>query len=159
MVKLEGFQETERLPSGTEVGVMTWTPQHQRFKSTNNFFDMDNFLRLYWICYNIASVSCFGFLGKSMWDHSSLNKDWTLTLFITRQNLNQWTPVAVPGQHLDSSIEGRTSLVVQRLRLPSPSAQDMGASWSENQDPACCTVWEKKKSRREIPYSSSRCAL
>ena len=53
--------------------------------------------------------------------------------------------MAVPGQHFDSRVEGRTSLVVQRLRFPSPSAQGMGPSWSENQDPACCMVWQKKK--------------
>ena len=27
------------------------------------FFDMDHFLSLYWICYNNASVLCFGFFG------------------------------------------------------------------------------------------------
>ena len=28
-----------------------------------DFFDVDHFKSLYWICYNIASVLCFGFLA------------------------------------------------------------------------------------------------
>ena len=45
----------------------------------------------------------------------------------------------------------QTSLLVQRLRFPSPSAQGMGPSWSENQDPACCMVWQKKRVEERFP--------
>ena len=44
------------------------------------------FLKFYWICYNIASVSLFWFfLPQGMWNLSSLIRDWTHTSLITRE--------------------------------------------------------------------------
>ena len=32
------------------------------------FFNVDHFKNLYWVCYNIASISCFGFLAtRHLW--------------------------------------------------------------------------------------------
>ena len=50
------------------------------------FFDVDHFLSLYWIYYNIASALSFG----------SLTRDETCITFIGRQSLNHWTPKDVP---------------------------------------------------------------
>ena len=57
-----------------------------------DFFYMDQFFKsLYWVCYDIASVLCFGFLAVRRVDLSSLTKDHTHTLCIRRQSLNNWT--------------------------------------------------------------------
>ena len=46
--------------------------------SLSFFFKIFFFWSLYWICYNIAPVSYFGFLVMRHVDLSSLTKDWTL---------------------------------------------------------------------------------
>ena len=38
---------------------------YQLGKFIKKFFYMDHFKILYWICYNIASVLCFGFLAMT----------------------------------------------------------------------------------------------
>ena len=44
------------------------------------------------MCYNTASVLCFGFFWlRGMWDLSSPTRDWTRTPCIGRQSLNHWT--------------------------------------------------------------------
>ena len=43
-----------------------------------------------------ASVLCFGFWPRSMWDLSSLTRDQTCTPCIGRQSLNHWTAREVP---------------------------------------------------------------
>ena len=48
------------------------------------------------MCYNIASVLCFGFWPRGMWDLRSLTGDWNCTTFIERQILNHWTTREVP---------------------------------------------------------------
>ena len=48
------------------------------------------FLRVYWTCCNIASVLCFYFWLRGMWDLSSLTRDRTHTPCIERQSLNHW---------------------------------------------------------------------
>ena len=51
---------------------------------------------LYWVCYNIVSVLCFGFWLRGMWDLTSLTRDWTGTPCIVRQSLNHWIAKEVP---------------------------------------------------------------
>ena len=51
------------------------------------FFNMDHFLNLYWIFYNTASIFCFGFWPRGMWDLSSQ----TSTLCFGRGSPNPWT--------------------------------------------------------------------
>ena len=64
------------------------------------FFNVDSFQSLYWICYNIASVLCFGsFWSWGMWDLTSQTRDQTPTPYIWRQSLNHWTTREVPMLH------------------------------------------------------------
>ena len=61
------------------------------------FINADHFQSLYSICHNIASVVCvLVFWPWGLWDHSSLTKDWTLTLCIGRQSLNYWATRKLP---------------------------------------------------------------
>ena len=61
------------------------------------FFYVDHFKSLYWICYNIASVLCFGvFWPKGIWDLSSPTRDWTCTPCLGRWSFNHWTTREVP---------------------------------------------------------------
>ena len=44
-----------------------------------------NRISLYWICYNIPSVFCFGFFWpQGTWDLSSSTRDWTCTSWVAR---------------------------------------------------------------------------
>lgn len=57
-----------------------------------DFFNVDHFLSLYWIYYNIASALSSGFSAIShvrYWLPDQ--RDGTCTAFIGRQNLNHWT--------------------------------------------------------------------
>ena len=55
------------------------------------------FKSLYWICYNITSVLCFGvFWPCSMWDLSSPTRDGNHTPCFGRWSLNHWTTREVP---------------------------------------------------------------
>ena len=63
------------------------------------FSHMDHFKRLYWICYNIASV-CFGvffffFFLRGMWDLSSPTRDWTHTPCIRPRGKSSWWPLVM----------------------------------------------------------------
>ena len=56
------------------------------------FLDMEQWNSLYWICYNIVSVLCFGLWRQGMWDLSSLIRDLTNSYpCIERWSLNHWT--------------------------------------------------------------------
>ena len=69
-----------------------------------NFFLLNifkNMNHVYWICWNMASVSCFGFLWPwGMWDLSSPTRDQTHNPCIGRQSLNHWNARKVPGDLL-----------------------------------------------------------
>ena len=54
--------------------------------------------KVYWVCYNIASVLCFGFWPQGRWDLSSPTRDQTCNPCIGRLNLNHWTAREVPNQ-------------------------------------------------------------
>ena len=54
------------------------------------FFDVDHILKS-WICYNIASVLCFGFLSRGMWDLGALTRDWIRSPFSGRWGVSRWT--------------------------------------------------------------------
>jgi len=56
------------------------------------FFNVDHLQSLYWTCYNIASVLCFGVLA---WGMCHL-RDWTSTPCPGRQSLNHWTTKGSP---------------------------------------------------------------
>ena len=56
------------------------------------------FLSLYWICNNTASVLCFVFWPRSMWDLSSPTRDWTFTPCIGRSQLTNF--LGPPGKCL-----------------------------------------------------------
>ena len=47
---------------------------------------------LYWICYNIASVSCFGLWPWGRWYLSSLTRDWTHTPTLEDEMLTTGPP-------------------------------------------------------------------
>ena len=56
------------------------------------FLNVNHFLNLYWICYNVAYVLFFG-----CWRHvGSSDRDWTHTPCIGRQSLHHWTTREVP---------------------------------------------------------------
>ena len=62
-----------------------------------DFFDVDHFKSLYWMCYNIVSaVYALVFWLRGMWDLSSLTGNQTCAPCIRRQNLNHWTAREVP---------------------------------------------------------------
>ena len=56
------------------------------------FFNVDHLQSLYWTCYNIASVLCFGVLA---WGMCHL-RHWTSTPCPGRQSLNHWTTKGSP---------------------------------------------------------------
>ena len=60
---------------------------------------MDHFKSVYWICYNTASVLCFSFLARDIWDLNSLNRFWTCTSCIGRWSFNHWTQGSPPFFH------------------------------------------------------------
>ena len=68
------------------------------FSFFKDFFDVDHFLSLYWICYNTAPVLCFGFWLRGMWDLSSPTRDGARTPCIGRWSLDHWTARVVPRQ-------------------------------------------------------------
>ena len=47
---------------------------------------------LYWICYDIVLFYVLVSWPRSVWDLSSLIRDWTRTPCIGRQSLNHWPP-------------------------------------------------------------------
>ena len=55
-----------------------------------------HFLSLYWICYNIASVSCFGFFPWEAYKILAPHRDQTCTACIEKWSLNHWTAREVP---------------------------------------------------------------
>ena len=74
---------------------------HLTLRAAASFFfsHMDHFKRLYWICYNIASV-CFGvffffFFLRGMWDLSSPTRDWTHTPCIRPRGKSSWWPLVM----------------------------------------------------------------
>ena len=58
---------------------------------------MDSFPNLYRICYNIASILCFGFLASRHVGPTSPTRDWTQASCIRWQSLNHWTSREVPA--------------------------------------------------------------
>ena len=66
------------------------------------FFDVNHFLSLYWIFYNIPSVLCLLFWPWGMWDLGSLIRDRTYNPCIGRWSLNHWTTKKVPPKVLSS---------------------------------------------------------
>lgn len=60
------------------------------------FLGCGPFFKVYWICHNVASASCCGFLAMGTWDPSSPTGDGTCTLCLGRQSLNPWTAREVP---------------------------------------------------------------
>ena len=66
----------------------------------NFFFNVDNFLSLYWICHSIASVLCFGFGATRHYGLSSPTRDGIYTPCTGRQNPNPWTTREVPSPEL-----------------------------------------------------------
>ena len=100
------------------------------------FFYVDHFKSLYWICYNIASVLCFGvFWPKGIWDLSSPTRDWTCTPCLGRWSFNHWTTREVPyfsikmvsikmwmnRMFISSSICSFIECVLSLLLLPLPT--------------------------------------
>ena len=82
---------------------------------------------LYWICYKVASVLCFGlfFWPWSIWDLSSPVRDQTHTSCIGWQNLNHWTTKEVPQVQFlsDSAIYslndiGQVTILQTSISLP-----------------------------------------
>ena len=61
-----------------------------------DFFVVDHLQSLYWICYNIASVSCFGFFPWEAYKILAPHRDQTCTACIEKWSLNHWTAREVP---------------------------------------------------------------
>ena len=55
------------------------------------FFDVNHFESLSWICYNVASVLCSGFLARRHLG-SSPPGDWTRVPYVGQRILRHWTP-------------------------------------------------------------------
>ena len=60
------------------------------------FFFKDFFESLYWICYNIHSVLCFGFLAARQVGSQLPTRDRTCNACPGRWSLNHWTSREVP---------------------------------------------------------------
>ena len=62
-----------------------------------DFFDVDHFKNLFWICCSIVSVLCFVFFwSQDLWDLSSLTRDPICTPCIGRWSFNHRTTKEVP---------------------------------------------------------------
>ena len=78
-------------------------------------FDVGYFKTLCWICHNIASVLCFGFLAARHVGSLFLTSSQTCTPCIGRRSLNHWTsrgvpkPVVLTGL-LDTTVVGEVGL-------------------------------------------------
>ena len=76
------------------------------------FFNVDHFFKsLYWICNNIVSVLCFGFLFfffffwlQGMWDLISPTRNQTWMPCIRRWNLKYWPAREIPTNVLSLGI-------------------------------------------------------
>ena len=78
-------------------------------------FDVGYFKTLCWICHNIASVLCFGFLAARHVGSLFPTSSQTCTPCIGRQSLNHWTSRGVPGPvvltgFLDTTVAGEVGL-------------------------------------------------
>ena len=65
-----------------DLGVCVCAPLKEEYNLLSflkNIFDVDHFLRLYWICYNVAFMLWLLFFGCAHVGLSSLTRDWTLT--------------------------------------------------------------------------------
>ena len=75
----------------------------------------------YWICYDIVLFYVLVSWPRSVWDLSSLVRDWTRTPCIGRQSLNHWTTREFPPS-LDRTYPHRYLNVAMvhkcRLKLP-----------------------------------------
>lgn len=106
------------------------------------------FQSLYWICYNITSVLCFGNLAVRHWDLISSTRDQTGTLRIGRWGLNHWTGNEV----LELAIQIQWLVVVGRVQglylihkcLKKSEAQRSCLVCSEGLWRASCTDYECK---------------
>ena len=126
------------------------------------FFDMDHFKNLYWICFNIPSVFCFGFLA---WSHVGLCspiRDGALIPATGRWSLNQWTTrKAPPCPFLVCSNFGHKSIRYfachyghrQRIKKYNACPQGAWGSWEKNSNninmnknnqtgPGCSLDWK-----------------
>ena len=75
--------------------VGTWLIYFFFFFKIFFLFDVNHFKRFYRICYNMASVLCFGFSAPGMWGFCSLTWDWTQIPCFRSQSLNHWTTSGV----------------------------------------------------------------
>ena len=84
------------------VHIFWWTWMHRSgtfFKILVFLFWCGQFLKSYWICYNIASVCALGFWSRGMWDLSFLTRDRNFTPCIGRCSLN----TGLPGKSLQGT--------------------------------------------------------
>ena len=75
------------------------------------FFNVDHFKILYWICYNIASVVCFGFLALRHMGSYFPNQGSNLNPCIGRWSLNHRTTREVPLLHFLKDTFARYSIL------------------------------------------------
>ena len=66
------------------------------FFFSRRFFDVDHFKSLYWICYNIASVLCFGYFGPEACRILTCQLEIKPTRPSLEWSLNHWTTREVP---------------------------------------------------------------
>ena len=112
-----------------------------------DFFDVDHFWSLYWICYNIASILCLFLWPWGMFPTSCLGRGF-LTTGLTGKSLHWWkrkwqpTPVFLPAEfHGQRSLAGYSPWGHKRV----------GHDWVTNTD----THWARHCSKYFTCISSS----
>ena len=70
------------------------------FSSFKDFFYVDHFKSLYWICYSTVFVLWFTFLPRGMWDLSSPIRDWTYNTALEGEVLTMDHPALINLSHL-----------------------------------------------------------
>ena len=91
--------------SATQSGILCQSiPLGPEIVVSKVFFNMDHFQSLCWICYNITSILCFGFLDcDTCGILCSPTRDQTHTPGPGRQSLNHWAAREVPRVHFEGS--------------------------------------------------------
>ena len=77
------------------------------------FFDVDHFKTLYWTCYNTASVLCFGFWPRGMWNlRASLVAQMVKNLPTVQET---WVPSLGWGDPLGEGMATHCSILAWRI--------------------------------------------
>ena len=104
---------------------------------------MWNIFKVYWICYNIASVLYFGFWLQDIGDLSSPTRDPTHTPCIGRWSLHHWTTREVPLLKIYYNLE--------KAMAPHSSTPAWKIPWAEEPD----RLWSMGSLRVKYDWATS----